>query len=555
MHFTGQMVNRLLKWQHENAAYALTAMIAIGVAMQVELVFSKSINWDEFFHFSEIHSHLLNRSAQWLQVPYVWLFSWMPSLPGDNITHIQIIRLLTLLFELATVALIAAAVMRIAGREEALFCGLLYVTGGYVFLHAFSVRGDMIAAALLMAALWIFMCRPLRGVETTACVVLVALAFVSTIKSVLYAPAFLGVALFRMKKPAHRWILVALTAAVIAAGALVLRLAPVLPSEGAGGLLRDIGMLGRDSVARMFSAGLFPQPEWLRRQVLMAPLLSAALVLAFVGIIASRRTPVERILLLCLLLPFCTVAFYRNAFPYHYAFILPPAMIAVAPAVRSLLQRYGPLPLGLPLLAIAALLSVTQDRRVIDRQRTVVAGLHEIFPHPVTYIDDCGMLGDFPRAVDQFASGWALERYRQAGVPIYSRALEAEPVPLFLADSDILSDLQFDNRDRGLLMPEDELAIGNNYIRHWGEAFVAGKRFAAGEEPQEFQIVIPGTYTVEDGQIVIDGTPYSAGDLIQLSRGAHTASGSRATKVTLRWGDHLRRPAYAWPNGRLFTEF
>src|SRR3546814_4925784 len=90
---------------------------------------------------------------------------------------------------------------RFADRETALLCGLIYATGGYVFLHAFALRADMIAAALLMTALWLILCRPLRGREIALILLLVGLAFVSTIKAVLYAPAFLGVLLFRLEKP------------------------------------------------------------------------------------------------------------------------------------------------------------------------------------------------------------------------------------------------------------------------------------------------------------------------------------------------------------------
>src|SRR3546814_15914199 len=74
---------------------------------------------------------------------------------------------------------------RFADRETALLCGLIYATGGYVFLHAFALRADMIAAALLMTALWLILCRPLRGREIALILLLVGLAFVSTIKAVL----------------------------------------------------------------------------------------------------------------------------------------------------------------------------------------------------------------------------------------------------------------------------------------------------------------------------------------------------------------------------------
>jgi hypothetical protein len=261
------------------------------------------------------------------------------------------------------------------------------------------------------------------------------------------------------------------------------------------------------------------------------------------------------VLSLSLLLPLCTVAVYRNAYPYHFVFILPPAVIAVAPAIGPLLRRCGMVPLGLLLLAMVALLSLSQDRRVLPRQRTIQAGLHEIFPAPVAYIDDCGMVGDFPRAINHFASGWALENYHRKGLPTYSMAMDAEPVPLLLADRGIASTVCFDILHRRVLLPKDERMIRENYVQHWGNAFVAGKRIAAGHQEQTFEIAIPGSYTVEGGHIVVDGKPYTSGSLIELSRGPHVVTGNRSTEVILRWGDHLRRPAYRWPAGAVLTEF
>jgi hypothetical protein len=545
----------IIEWRGLSTAQVLLAMLAVAILMQIELVFSKSINWDEFHHFSQIHRHLQDRPMQWLQLPFVWLFPWVPSLSGDNISHIQLIRLLILPFELVTVGAIVASARSLAGPAESVFCGLLYVTGGYVFLHAFALRADMIAASLLTVALWIGICRPLRALELVALAALVTLAFISTIKSVLYAPALLGVALFRVQKPVHRWGLGGAAVLVLAAGALLLRIAPYLPEHGVVGAFRDIGLLGREAAGRMFSAGLFPQSEWLRGQIMRAPLVVVAVLVALIPITSRSRAPRERALLLSLLLPLCTVAIYRNAYPYHFVFILPPAMIAVAPAIGPLVRQQRAVWLGVVLLAIAALMSVSEDREVLLRQREIQAGLHEIFPVPVTYIDDCGVLSDFPRAINHYASGWGLASYRRKGLPAYRMAMESEPVPLLLANDGPFGTVCFDILHRKVLLPQDQRTIEENYIPHWGNAFVAGKQIAAGTQEQAFEIAIPGKYTVEGGPIVIDGRLYPVGNVLELSRGTHSASGDRSASVVLRWGDHLTRPAYTWPEEPILTEF
>lgn len=533
----------------------LYGALLVVLALQVELVFSKSVNWDEFFHFSQINQHLLGRPAPWLQSPFVALFWWVPGLPGDNIAHIQLIRLLILPFEVMAIAAIVGMARRFASFETALLCGLLYATGGYVFLHAFALRADMIAAALLSVAMWIGLCRPLRVATVAAILLLLGLAFVSTIKTVLYAPAFFGIALYRIENPKARGALAAAVGIALLAGAFVLFVAPLLPAGGLTGTLRDLGKLGNDAAGRMFSDGLFPQLWALQRQVVFAPLLAAAILLAFSYVCKPGRDRMERVLLLSLLAPLATVAVYRNAFPYHFAFILPPAVVAVAPAIGPAVRRFGAAPLAAILVASALLLSFVEDRSVLPRQRIVIAGIHTIFPEPVTYIDNSGMAGDFPRAINHFASGWGLEIYHRSGEPLYSRAMESEPVPMLLANNVILQNpfLNLD-LDEGLL-PADERILRENYIRHWGYVFVAGRTFAAGTLPVVWRVAVPGIYTVEGDDVVIDGNLRPKESLVRLSRGDHLIAGGRMNVVTLRWGDHLARPAIRWPDGALFTVY
>ncbi|HWW59173.1 MAG TPA: hypothetical protein VN047_19925 [Sphingopyxis sp.] len=533
----------------------LYGALLVVLALQVELAFSKSVNWDEFFHFSQIHQHLLGRPAPWLQSPFVALFSWVPGLPGDNVAHIQLIRLMILPFEVVAIAAIVGMAGRFASFETALFCGLLYATGGYVFLHAFALRADMIAAALLSVAMWIGLCRPLRAAEIAAILLLLALAFVSTIKAVLYAPAFFGIALYRLENRKARVALAATAGAAVLAGVLLLWGAPHLPAGGLTGWLRDIGDLGNDAAGRMFGDGLFLQMWALHRQILFAPLLAAAVLLAVTYACKPERDPMERTLLLLLLAPLATIAVYRNAFPYHFVFILPPAMVAIAPAIAPVVRRFGVAPLAAILLASALLLSFVEDRRVLPRQRVIVTGVHTIFPEPVTYIDNSGMAGDFPRAINHFAGGWGLEIYHRAGEPLYSRAMAAEPVPMLLANNMILQNPFIDANVDDSLLPADEQILRENYIPHWGYVYVAGRTLRAGGSPVNWEVAVPGTYTVEGDDVVIDAKPRPKGSLVHLARGDHLVQGSPTSDVTLRWGDHLVRPVAPWPEGRVFTTY
>jgi hypothetical protein len=533
----------------------LLAMLVLVVVLQVELIFSKSINWDEFFHFSQINQQLLGRPVPWLQSPFVALFLWIPALPGDNIDHIQWIRLLLLPFELVTIAAIVSMARRLASGESALLCGLLFATGGYVFLHGFALRADMIAACLLSLAMWVGLCRPLRAAALMAIALLLSLAFVSTIKAVLYAPAFLGIALFRLDRARDRLAFALAVGTATLAAAALLWAVPQLPASGATGPLRDMSDLGRDSIARMFSDGLFPQMWALQAQIVLAPLLAVAILLAAVHACMPGRNLVERLLLLSLLAPLATIAIYRNAYPYHFAFILPPAMVAIAPAIDPLIRRLGIAVPAAFLVAGALLLSVSEDRSVLPRQRAIVAGIHDIFPQPVTYIDNSGMAGDFPRAVNHFASGWSLAIYHRAGRPQYSEALATEPVPMVLANNATLRRVFSDVDALERLLPGDERTLRETYIPHWGRIYVAGKHVPAGNDHLTFLVRVPGIYTVEGGPLVVDGRSHAVGGLLRLSRGVHMIGGHRPSAVTLRWGDHLARPAIEWPEGPMYTAY
>jgi len=538
------------RWPAISPVQLVLILLGLILLMQVELAFTKNVNWDEFFHYSEINQARLGRPVSWLQTPYVTLFRWVPALGGGTISQIQLIRLLLLPFELATLAAIFLTARYFASLQAALLCLLAYATGGYVFTQALALRGDMIAAALLTSALCIAITRALRPRECAAITLLLVLAFITTIKSVLYTPAFVGVAFCRLENATHRKALVASIIIASAAAIALLAGADALPDNDAMHLPHDVADLGRRSVDRMFTGGLFPQRRYLFEQLLFAPILSALVCVAFVSAWRSKR----RVLLLALLAPLCTVAIYRNSFPYHYVFILPPAIIACAPAADRIVRRYGLALISILLTVNAAALSFREDRGILTNQKIVERGLTDIFPKPVSYIDDCGMMGTYPRAVPHFASGWALAEYRSRGRPEYRKALEIETVPLLIANGFGLQDIFHDNGHDEHLLPADEQVLKNNYIHHWGIVYVAGKEIPATAQPTRISILIPGNYTLEGGDVVIDGSRRRTGEVMELVRGTHEI-GATPIPVRLRWGDHLRYPSFSGKIGLLFTDF
>jgi len=521
--------------------------IAVVVALQIELVFDKSINWDEYFHFSQIHQHLRGEKVQWLQTPHVWLFGWVPGLSGSTIGDIQLTRLLMLPFELLAAWVIHDSARRMAGREVALACTLAWLTGGYVLTNSLSLRTDMIATGLLMAALWIALWRPLKLLELATIVVLSALAFVATIKSALYAPAFLGVALIRR----HELELWAKDKARIG-WALAAALAVLAVAFLASGLGSDLTRLALNSVTWMFSAGLFPQWGYLVTQLRLGAVLGLLIVAApFVLAMQRRQVPARG--LAWMLVPLFSIAVYRNAYPYFFPFILAPAMIALVPVVQLVLRSIGLKLLTVLLLLNGVVVSLGEDRGAMQRQREVQAGISEIFPTPVRYIDDVAFVSDFPRATPRFASGWSLAGYRKDGRPIYRLAIERAPTPFLLRQGYALELIDPAADDERALLPEDARALAENYVQHWGAVYVAGKRVAANSDVRELEILAPGPYTVEGATIAIDGRSLSPGEIVTLARGRHEVVPPRQGVAVLRYGVHLPRPARPWPKEPVFT--
>lgn len=530
-------------------AIAIVALVLV-ILLQVELVFAKSINWDEYFHFSMIHQHFRGEPVQWLQTPFVWLFGWVPGLPGDVIGHIQLTRLMILPFELIAALAIFDSARRLAGREAAFITTLAYLTGGYIFLQGFALRADMIATGLLMAALWIFMWRPLRALELALIGLLAALALVATLKSALYAPAFLGVLAMRRRELfAWNGEIKRLTLGVgLATGAVAL-------AGFATGYAFDLLRLAEASVDRMFSAGFFPQWAYFSAQLQFAPFLTLMLGAALPVLILGRKRRPHALALAWFLLPLLSILVYRNAYPYFFGFIFAPAMIALAPVAREMIRPLGAGVWAVLLFLNAAYLWNNEDRSVIDRQREIQAGIREIFPQPVRQIDDVGFVSDYPRAVPRFASGWALAGYRAYGRPDYELAMRAEPVPLLLRQGYALEQPVPDPTDERALLPGDTRALADNYVPHWGFVYVAGKRIAAGGEATNIEILVPGPYTVEGAPIELDGRMLAVGAVVELAKGPHRVVPPAQGETVLRYGDHLPLPSRPWPEGRLFTEF
>ena len=101
------------------------AVLAAVLLLQIELVFNRPVNWDEFYHLSLVHAQAQGRMSEFLQVLHIRLLGWLPLLGLDEIGQIRAARLVMLGCELVTLTAIYALARRFAHRRLALLVPLL----------------------------------------------------------------------------------------------------------------------------------------------------------------------------------------------------------------------------------------------------------------------------------------------------------------------------------------------------------------------------------------------------------------------------------------------
>lgn len=534
--------------------------------LQAWLALKLEINWDEFLFLSQIYDYQRGELAAALQTMHVHLLGWITSFPGNEIDQVIAGRFVMLAFLTGTCVLIYRLARTFFSPAASAIAVLAFASAGPTIIHSTSFRVDPIAAFFIMLSL-VTLARgrmslgPMLLAGTSA-----AVAAMLTIKVGLYATAFTGIAVWRLcdtndRRKALRWLAgAALIAAIGFALLYVLQLSLVAKSSNAA----SQAMLGNAARAQFLEYGFLPRRSEIWRAALLSPVQTILLVAGAIGvtiaIIWAKGGDRCRLLavagggatLLCL-------PFYRNAFPYFFPFIMPPAMLLVAWIVEwsSLLRgRIGVMVLAISMLVPAAMVAKTWSERGRPPQRQVVARVHEVFPQPVSMIDHSHMIGSFPKR-GFFMSTWGMANYR-ANPPIFANILQRETVPLLLLDSPRLAEAvgtlpARDPSDR--LHDEDRAILRENFIPHWGPIWVAGKRIEPAGSSGQFEILIPGDYTLEGDRLTIDGKQLDNGNVVQLVKGRHSFVARSPTSRILRWGNNLRKPAGPEPTGPLFVGF
>ena len=534
----------------------LFAIAAAALALQAALVPLMSVNWDEFRFLADVHQLARHELTAPVQTFHAHLFLWLTLLPFDEIGQIIAGRGVMFALECMTALLIYRCAREFADGAAAAFALICYLTLTFVMRHGSSFRFDPPSTFLLMSAVTLVLVS--KGRSSLAFVgVAVALAALITIKSVFYVPTIAALAWYRWRtsrNPASWLASLGIGAAcgVITLGLLYayhrLSLAP--DSMAAQNIVSS-------SVGKTIGQSHFmPRADALLQSVMESPInwtvMLAGIYISLRELRSSAGPDRARLIaLLSLALPLSTLGFYRNAFPYYFAFMLAPVSVLCV-AATPLVVRIVRLEIaGAAMLLFGTFNALAQPFAILPAQKSVVSAVHQIFPAGTPYIDRCSMIASLPKH-GIFMSTWGVEVYRDSGEPIYRKILTEHQPRFVLANSSLLETALTRAGEDQRMLQADAKTLRENYVHHWGPIWVAGKTLQATTQPRQFEVLLAGQYPVGGtGPVEVDGQRRRPGDVIILGQGIHTASRVPAG-TTLRWGRNLPVPIAPGPTEPLF---
>ena len=535
-------------------------LMACVLFLQLHLQFIQKINWDEFFYLSHIYDAQAGRLDKTLQMAHVYLFRWLILIPGGEMVQITVGRVMMWVVQLGTLVFIIKIARNFMSQTAAIFSALCFICIGYVFIHGTSFRADPLAALCMVYAVYIFSVSQLQNRDLLGLAFSLALGVLITIKVVLYAPLFLCLVFWRLKKATFpkklffRFVSTAILSALIFVVAYVMHSMRIveLPTSS------DISSISNSFQTMFFSDGLFPRLKYMKigfmTAVLPSLLISVGFIILIWRLLNISKYKNSHPVLLVFLLPLLAFIFYRNAYPYFFSFILPTGIIFAGYAVHHI-KFSKTIMGGLAVLMSLNMLLIYQNqiKRGQETQRETLEVIHQAFPEPVSYFDRSGMISSFPKA-GFFMSSWGVRNYNKSGERRFIREMEKKTIPLLIENSPAIAAAL--KGEPSSLFEEDAKALRENYIPHWGHIWVAGKKLTTDKIPINFSILVPGDYTLKTrSPIFIDGKSYKNGSIIYFDRGKYDIESHVKQDVVLRWGQHLKRPDYDSINKPIFGAF
>jgi hypothetical protein len=531
------------------------AGIVLALAGHLYLALTRAINWDEFYHYSQVQKLAQGTLTEPLQTLYTRAFVWVVNLPGVGVDHIVAIRMFMFLCIVVVAVAIFGSASRFVGRVPAAFCSLIYLTAGYVLQHGTSFRFDAPAAALLMTAAWMLLRFRLSIGPILAVGLLAGLSAMLTIKTILYAPVFLGIAwLLWSEADNKRRLLFQLAAVGVAAlGSFALIYLAHASSLAGNSDVEAMKVVSRAG-GKMFHFGYVTY--WLSMvKGVQLSLVLALVILAFpVMVWKGALSKPEKWAITGFYLPILTLFFYHNTAPYFYVYMLPPVTVACGVVLAPLVARYRAVSVTGLLLLGGGFVFYNEPPNTIERQRQILRVADTMFPGGVAYFDSCAMLGSFPKA-NVFMTPWGIDQYLLGGFPSLEETMASKPVPLMVNDDYMFEEALNGKAPVRAFLPGDLAAIRDTFVHLWGPFWIAGEDIPARASGHAFKVRVPGFYTVRGASVTIGDRVVAPGQFVHLDRGVYRASTAGANGARLIWGKDIEVPVQPDAGGSLFMPF
>lgn len=544
----------IMKVGHMPAMANPLVALAVILLLQTTMLFGRAINWDEYWHYSLVH--LFDQGVLYtpLQTFFIRLAQGLPYLPGDSVDHIIVARIAMFLCEIAAAVFVALLATRFTDRTIGALSALAYLSSAFVLQHGFSFRADPPLTALGMGALWVLGCTSFRGWWVVLFGLLLGLAGMFSIKIILYAPAFAGLAWLRWSEDGFRRavpgrLIVATVVALLSFGLLYFyhSTAGVTVETTAGTVLSR-------SAQKMFVLGQSPYALMAAKFAILS-LPFAAMILFFpLALGKARLSRTMKLALVGMFLPIATLAFYHNTAPYYYTFMLAPVAVACALPIAKAVHRYGVLLPTALLLTSGLEVWMMEDFRIIERQHALQIAAREMFPEKIAYFDFCAMLATKQKA-NVFMTPWGADLYRHGAVPSMTAVMARQPVPLIIENDPMFTRLLRSRQPAPEFLPDDAAALRDTYVHAWGPFWIAGRDVPEDGRLRQAIFLVPGSYTLSGGAVELDDRRIEPGQVVEINRGGHRLRAIDHQPARLLWGDHLHLPRESAPAEPMWAYF
>ena len=546
----------------------LTILIFAYILLYLFLISNTNINWDEFNYLSAIYKYQNGNSIAPIQSFHVHLFGWLTKINGKEIEQIITARYIQLLLLMASLGILYLLTQNLSSKTASLFAVFLALSFTDIIRHGFSFRPDPICLFLFLST--IYLINQNKRIFSFIAGVSLAICFLISIKTIFYIPSIGIILIILSVKSDNRHIFIKNSLTFLSSSAVFIFLFYIFHCylinhsssvETISTIIDGKNMSQSAGSKVLWTGSLFP-----RLNIFIRSLTENAItyfVLLIGALITIRNfflsnNKIRYTIIFCFIIPLFTLLFYRNAFPYFYVFILPPAFIITIPYVEKyiyIMHRYKKFYSCLLILIPIIISTVNSSYFIKNRfnnqlkpQREIINLVHKLFPQPAPYIDRNNMIASFPKT-GFFMSTWGLEVYRDNDAPIFQDILESKQPHFLIANvrSLDLNDIKYfgETKNKYSLLDEDYIILKENFIHHWGALYLPGKviKFSDGEKHAMFRIIIEGLYTVEsNGEFFMNEKGLNNNEVVFLHKGLHSIQTVNASLITLRFGSHSYKP-------------